>query len=733
MNNKPEKPNQSIIPPPLAEPLDWWFIQGEFSTAAGITNRFLCCLFRYRADSGNRRLRDHYSLLLANRRTDAPNQAFRSQITTGLHRHFLERIRKWRPQGFDPELIRVFAAELAESGPPASIRIEKTPISFRNHPLSVIWDDFSLTTAPDGFDLTFIVPDTGLPCRLHLGNSDSIQGPISNVLFGRNIGYWSHPRLKVTGEYGSDPVSGMAWFEYQGQNLRPLFRMEKKPMQILGWEWLAVNLDDGSDLMLFSQRLMKSGRTVNRSGFLRRPGAAPIWFDDFISKPLRHWESPETHCRYPTSWEFFLPGLDGTIRFEPEIDHQEIPVYGLIRAIWEGAGLVSGTIAGRPVSGRARLELQGYGFLFSLTAYLEQQKKRIDRNIAAYFPTHFTRPHLQRFVGTIEWEDDPEAHTQILSQPVWNLLKRSGKQWRPLFGFLLLESLGTDSVPYEMLLTVASELSHTGSLIIDDIEDDSLLRRGRECIHRLYGLDVAINAANTLYFLPFLILETHPGLDDHQRLGMHQSYVRKFVRSHFGQGLDIYWSREINRENLDRWNRDSLGAKILQMYTYKTSALIEGGVDFACIIARTDKRTRRACRDLARNFGVAFQITDDIHNFSESPRWRKHFAEDLLEGKLTYVIFRAMQKLPDPECKRLQEILVDRDMRRDPKIVREGADLIIGSGALRECRAEALSMFETSWKRFSRVVKPSDPKMILRLICTHLLHLDFQTAPGNGH
>ena len=79
----------------------------------------------------------------------------------------------------------------------------------------------------------------------------------------------------------------------------------------------------------------------------------------------------------------------------------------------------------------------------------------------------------------------------------------------------MLEALGTPSADYQMLLAMMTELAHTGTLVIDDIEDRAQVRRGAEAIHLRYGIEVAINATNTVYFLPLLVLSNYPHLSDY--------------------------------------------------------------------------------------------------------------------------------------------------------------------------------------------------------------------------
>ncbi|HSM19644.1 MAG TPA: polyprenyl synthetase family protein, partial [Hyphomicrobiales bacterium] len=131
----------------------------------------------------------------------------------------------------------------------------------------------------------------------------------------------------------------------------------------------------------------------------------------------------------------------------------------------------------------------------------------------------------------------------MLARPIWDLLSRGGKHWRPIFGILLLQALGVEPAPYETMLAVIPELGHNAAVVIDDIEDASQTRRGEETIHLRYGLPTAINAANTLYFLPLLSISDHPHLTAGQRDAIYRLIIEMFVQAHFGQAQDLYWSK----------------------------------------------------------------------------------------------------------------------------------------------------------------------------------------------
>lgn len=545
------------------------------------------------------------------------------------------------------------------------------------------------------------------------------------------MAYRSYPRLELRGMVAEEEVHGQAWLDHQWGGFGWLL-MRSSQHLVLGWDWFGINLDDGSDWIILIHRNMKNRRIIACSALVRREGKSCL-FKCFSAEPLRYWESPLTHIRYPVAWRIRIPEIGADLLFQPLADGQEIQAFGILRAVWEGAGRVSGYLAERPVSGRARLELHGYGYIYDFHKFLKRFTRRVDRLIEDFLPKAIDEGYLDRYLGSPHWTNDASVHTKMFSEPIWDLISRTGKRWRPLYCIMMLEALGVPSKPYEMLAAIIAELSHTGSLIIDDIEDDSTLRRGEECIHLRYGLDVAINAGSSLYFLPYLLLPNHPHLDEGQRLELYRIMIRQSVRAHFGQGLDIYWSKYLNVKNLRRWMKDSLGPKILQMYAYKTAAPIEGLAENACVIARSDRETKEACVFFSRALGVAFQIVDDVDDFEDPPNGKTLLGEDLASGKLTYVIFHALKGLKGSDRNRLMEILCSNTMKKHSPLLDEGIDLVRSSGALPRCREEALGLIEKEWIRLSRRIPPSDPKMMFRMLCWSLINHSWVPNGGLPH
>jgi geranylgeranyl pyrophosphate synthase len=109
-----------------------------------------------------------------------------------------------------------------------------------------------------------------------------------------------------------------------------------------------------------------------------------------------------------------------------------------------------------------------------------------------------------------------------------------------------------------------TELIHNGSLIVDDIEDSSHMRRGDLCTYKKFGIDIAVNAGNFLYFAPMSKLDRFVH-DERLQYKMHKIFVEELTNIHFGQAWDIYWHNSKGKVPTQ--------AQYLQMVENKTSVL----------------------------------------------------------------------------------------------------------------------------------------------------------------
>ena len=735
MRNKPKPLPKHQVRPLRDESLrrrselEWWFVQGYFEGLRLERKYFFSSLFRHRIEEKYPSARNTFSLLLSTLDSSSKQHRSASWIDRAMIRAFQLKKEGFKKINLDPLLAEVILQEIDADNLPANIEVKSSPPTLSSPPFRAVWDDFALRQSRDGFELTFREPRNSRHCRFSLTPLDGpveIRTSLDEMDRRRKMTYLTYPRLHLRGLYNGRKVEGQAWLDHQWGGLS-WFVTGDSSRRLLGWDWFGINLDDGTDCIILVHRDAQTEKPVSRYAMIRRPDGHRQVSRNVRLTRLRAWRSPCTDITYPVDWEIELPDLKARLKFNPLAEHQEVPVFGLMRAVWEGAGLVTGTVDGKSVQGRARGEFQGYGYIFDFQGELDKMRARVENHLEKFLPRVMEEKALKKFIGPPSWKFEPSAYTEMLSRPVWDLVSRKGKRWRPLFGFLLLHALGVVPEPYEHLISVLTELSHTGALIIDDIEDSSLLRRGDECIHLRYGQDLAINAANTIYFLPTLLIFEHPLLSKKQKLEIQEITMQQFVRAHFGQALDLYWSRMINSSALDGWLDDSVGQKILQMYALKTAAQVEGIAETAGVIARVDRQLRRSCVEFARALGVSFQIVDDIHGFSRSKRWRKTAGEDVIGGKLTYVLLRAVEDLNEPRRSRLKKIVSAPSLREDPGCIAEAIHLVRNSGAMEECREEARTLIDQKWRSLAAMLPPSEPKIFLHLLYRNLIDLDLSS------
>jgi geranylgeranyl pyrophosphate synthase len=102
---------------------------------------------------------------------------------------------------------------------------------------------------------------------------------------------------------------------------------------------------------------------------------------------------------------------------------------------------------------------------------------------------------------------DINAINESVGKPIYDLLDRGGKQWRPLLGLMFAEQFGRNIEDIEANKDIyfasgLTEIIHNGSLMVDDLQDGSLMRRGDLCSYKKFGIDVAVNTGNLMYLAP---------------------------------------------------------------------------------------------------------------------------------------------------------------------------------------------------------------------------------------
>ena len=169
--------------------------------------------------------------------------------------------------------------------------------------------------------------------------------------------YYSMTRLATRGSVrvdgGSFPVEGNSWLDREWGTSS----LEKGHS---GWDWFALQLSDGRDLMFYRLRRRDGGTDPFSAGTLVLPDGSfrRLSPDDVRIETLDHWKSPESGTRYPSRWRLRLPSEGLELEVVPRVADQELRT--TVR-YWEGAVGVGGTSRGERVDGDGYAELTGYG------------------------------------------------------------------------------------------------------------------------------------------------------------------------------------------------------------------------------------------------------------------------------------------------------------------------------------------------------------------------------------
>jgi geranylgeranyl pyrophosphate synthase len=165
------------------------------------------------------------------------------------------------------------------------------------------------------------------------------------------------------------------------------------------------------------------------------------------------------------------------------------------------------------------------------------------------------------------------------------------------------------------------ELIHAGSLVVDDIEDGSQTRRGKPALHIRYGLPIALNAGNWLYFWPFQLIKDLQ-LPRSTILLLYEYCHRTLLRAHLGQALDL-------GSRVDKMLPDRVPEVCFKSMELKTGALMGFAVGLGALIARAKQRVVWIVDQFGCDLGVALQMYDDLGNLLGTREPSKKF-EDLL-------------------------------------------------------------------------------------------------------
>jgi geranylgeranyl diphosphate synthase type II len=301
-------------------------------------------------------------------------------------------------------------------------------------------------------------------------------------------------------------------------------------------------------------------------------------------------------------------------------------------------------------------------------------------NAQTYFLQEYNayKQAVERTLETLIAEERPRS----LYAPMRYVLAGGGKRIRPVLTMMSCAAVGGN--PYDALLGgLAVEILHNFTLVHDDIMDKADMRRSRQTVHKKWNESAAILAGDGMMAIAYQTMMRSPNLERLHELV--QALTTGIIEVCEGQAFDLEFQDQ-DDVSLDEY---------LLMIEKKTAKMLELAVKIGALVGNGTNAEIEALKQYALALGKAFQIQDDLLDATaETIEFGKTIGGDIIEGKKTYLILRAVEKremLASAERDLLDRFFRERGLPKDD--VAEMQALFWRNGIVEDARAavEALT------------------------------------------
>lgn len=269
----------------------------------------------------------------------------------------------------------------------------------------------------------------------------------------------------------------------------------------------------------------------------------------------------------------------------------------------------------------------------------------------------------------------PEREPNSLYAPAQYVLSGGGKRLRPVLLLLTAEALGAkyeDAMP----AALAVEVFHNFTLVHDDIMDNADTRRGKPTVHCKWDESTAILSGDYLMGLSYDLLTRTPQGDLRELMQVYHKMVERLCE---GQAFDTAFEMR----------SDVTVDEYINMIDGKTAALLEAVFEIGGIVAGADDKAREQLSLLGKSVGRAFQIQDDLLDITaENTKWGKKVGGDLIEGKKTYLLLKAIETSAEPARTFFNNIVLNNGLAEEK--IPEARQFLEENGILEDAKNAVL-------------------------------------------
>ncbi len=242
---------------------------------------------------------------------------------------------------------------------------------------------------------------------------------------------------------------------------------------------------------------------------------------------------------------------------------------------------------------------------------------------------------------------------KLITLTAGHLIKAKGKKIRPLLTLLVSKMLNYKGNA-DVTLAVCIEFIHNATLLHDDVIDTGKIRRGKLSANQIWGNKVSVLVGDYLLSRAFKLMVKNKSLKLLEILSQTSLILAR------GQIQDVG-----NNQNVNLTEK-----KYLSIIDAKTAELFRISCFLPTIITDQNKKTQKIFNDFGFNFGMAFQLSDDVLDyFGNSSKMGKSVGKDFFEGKVTYPVIHCFKKSDKKSKKIIAKLFFKRKRSKKDLVV----------------------------------------------------------------
>ena len=245
-------------------------------------------------------------------------------------------------------------------------------------------------------------------------------------------------------------------------------------------------------------------------------------------------------------------------------------------------------------------------------------------------------------------EESLSSQVPIINQLSHYIVHNGGKRLRPIMLILCAKACGYEGAAHREIATIL-EFIHTATLLHDDVVDESLMRRGQETVNSRWGNDLSVLVGDFLYSRAFELMV---------------SVGDARVMNILAKATNVIAEGEV-LQNVNRHRTDISEPEYLDVIESKTATLFGAASQLGALVAERTEDDCGILRQFGRDFGMAYQIVDDLLDYrGDADAIGKNLGDDLAEGQPTLPLIYAMNHADDRDAELIRTAIREGSSER---------------------------------------------------------------------